>query len=72
MEADMFGAGQQVMTPEGLLGRIVALAGDRACRRIYVGDVCVPASVVLFECGAMRWFADRVLQPLAASAQADA
>jgi hypothetical protein len=61
----MFGAGQQVMTPEGLLGRIVALASDRVCRRIYVGDICVPASVVLLECGAMSWFADHVLQPLA-------
>jgi hypothetical protein len=45
-EAEMFGAGQQVITPDGAVGRILALAGDHVSRRMYVGDICVPASVV--------------------------
>ena len=60
----MFGAGQQVITPDGSLGRILALAGDHVSRRMYVGDICVPASVVLLESGEMRWFADSDLQAL--------
>jgi len=61
----MYRAGQQVITLDGAVGRIVALAGDHVSRRMYEGDICVPASVVLFENGEMRWFADSALQPLA-------
>jgi hypothetical protein len=61
----MFTAGQQVMTPDGLQGRIVALTREYVPRRIYDGDVCVPASVVLLESGEMRWFADTALRRVA-------
>ena len=67
----MFWAGQQVVTPDGSVGRILALGGDRVSRRMYVDDICVPASVVLLESGEMRWFADGDLQPLT-SVHADA
>jgi hypothetical protein len=63
-EAEMFGAGQQVVTPDGAVGRVLALAGEHVSRRMYVGDICVPASVVLLDSGEMRWFADSDLQPL--------
>jgi hypothetical protein len=54
-------AGQQVVTSAGIRGRIVALS-DHLPRRIYAGDVCVPASMVALESGGMQWVPNRDLR----------